>query len=174
MAVLAWTSGLVWFWHYKEKSPYALTLRGHCGYSVAEAKANDCIYDIMLSSWVSKPCYNKELSDIYLAANNFTYYEHSNALVEIPEEEVRKGEFTRIFTHFNYHTQHCIYLWNLQILAAKMRRPVLDSISRNQRHIEHCFHLITAVTGPNYTTWNQPITGTPIHVRPMDLKCWEG
>lgn len=108
MAVLAWTSGLVWFWHYKEKSPYALTLRGHCGYSVAEAKANDCIYDIMLSSWVSKPCYNKELSDKYLAANNFTYYEHSNALVEIPEEEVRKGEFTRIFTHFNYHTQHCM------------------------------------------------------------------
>ncbi|PQE15558.1 Major facilitator superfamily transporter protein [Rutstroemia sp. NJR-2017a WRK4] len=62
----------------------------------------------MLSSWVPKPCYDKELSDKFLKANNFKYYEHSDALVEIPEEEVRKGEFTRIFTRTDYHTQHCI------------------------------------------------------------------
>lgn len=108
MTMLAWASGLVWYNHYKENSPYALIHRGECGWSVAEAKANDCVFDVMMSSWLPRPCYDKELSEKYLAANNFTYWEHSKGTGQLSEEEVRRGEFDIIFTHATYHTQHCL------------------------------------------------------------------
>ncbi|TGO43674.1 hypothetical protein BOTNAR_1481g00020 [Botryotinia narcissicola] len=174
--ILAWTSGLLLYNHYTTTSPYALTHRGECGWSVADAKANGCVFDIMMSSWLTKPCYDKELSDRYLAVNNFTFWEHSKGTGQLSRKDMQKGEFDIIFTHATYHTQHCLFLWEKQIKAANSRRPVLDSITRSQHHIEHCIRILTAHTAENYTSAQKALfkTGTPIHVKPQNQICWEG
>ncbi|KAI1876758.1 hypothetical protein JX265_003335 [Neoarthrinium moseri] len=105
---LSWTTFLVWYSHYKDTSPFALIERGHCGWSIEEAKANGCVYDIMMSSWIPKPCYDEELSNSFLRANNFTYWRKNDGVEEVPEEEVRRGEFDILFTHGTYHSQHCM------------------------------------------------------------------
>ncbi|KAF5868414.1 uncharacterized protein Bfra_012324 [Botrytis fragariae] len=69
----------------------------------------------MLSSRLSKPCYDKELSYRYLAVNNFTFWEHSKGTSQLSMEEVQKGGFDIVFTHAIYLTQHCLFLWDKQI-----------------------------------------------------------
>jgi hypothetical protein len=108
VTVLIWTSLLVWYTQHRTVSPFALIDRGHCGWSIEEAKANDCVFDIMLSSWIPKPCYDKELSDQFLRTNNFTYWRKNDGEDEVSEEEVRRGEFDILFTHGTYHSQHCM------------------------------------------------------------------
>ncbi|KAH9207798.1 hypothetical protein DL95DRAFT_482247, partial [Leptodontidium sp. 2 PMI_412] len=107
----------------------------------------------------------KELSDRYLAVNNFTFWEHSKGTGQLSLEEVQKGEFDIIFTHATYHTQHCLFLWDKQIKAANSRRPILDSITRSQHHLEHCLRILTAHTAENYTSTETKLfkAGTPIH-----------
>ncbi|CZT05227.1 uncharacterized protein RCO7_14809 [Rhynchosporium graminicola] len=85
---MAWTSVVVLYSRFQSTSPFALVDRGNCGWTVEEAKANDCVYDIMLSSWIPKPCYDKELSESFLRANNFTYWTYNNGSGEVSEEEL--------------------------------------------------------------------------------------
>ncbi|CZT46499.1 uncharacterized protein RSE6_06933 [Rhynchosporium secalis] len=85
---MAWTSLVVLYSRFQSTSPFALVDRGNCGWTVEEAKANDCVYDIMLSSWIPKPCYDKELSESFLRANNFTYWTYNNGSGEVLEEEL--------------------------------------------------------------------------------------
>jgi hypothetical protein len=107
--LLIWMSILTWYqFHSKNASPFALIERGNCGHSVEEARAKKCVFDIMLSSWVPPACYDKELSDSIIAANNFTYWTSNAGGQEVSEEEVRKGEFDILYTHGNYHTEHCL------------------------------------------------------------------
>lgn len=108
ITILTWISLFIWNQHERSTSPFALIERGHCGWSVEEAKANDCVYDIMMSSWMPRPCYDEELSESFLRANNFTYWTLNQGGEEVPEAEVKKGEFDILFTHGTYHYQHCM------------------------------------------------------------------
>ncbi|EUC26854.1 hypothetical protein COCCADRAFT_113201 [Bipolaris zeicola 26-R-13] len=174
ITILTWISLFIWNQHERSISPFALIERGHCGWSVEEAKANDCVYDIMMSSWMPRPCYDEELSESFLRANNFTYWTLNQGGEEVPEAEVKKGEFDILFTHGTYHYQHCIYLWKLQMKAQKSAVRVLDSISRSQAHIAHCQKLLTPDLSSHTLYQLQSKTGTPIHVKPKRQTCWEG
>ncbi|KAL2060608.1 hypothetical protein VTL71DRAFT_9249 [Oculimacula yallundae] len=171
---MAWTCLVIWYSRSESISPFALVDRGNCGWSVEEAKANDCVYDIMMSSWMPRPCYDEELSESFLRANNFTYWTYNNGSGEVLEDEVRKGEFDILFTHGTYHSQHCIYLWKLQMKAQKSSVRVLDSISRSQAHIAHCQKLLAMDYSEHHVWQLKSKTGTPIHVKPQMQSCWEG
>ncbi|KIM95541.1 hypothetical protein OIDMADRAFT_59338 [Oidiodendron maius Zn] len=174
ITILSWASLLVLHNHYRTTSPFALIDRGNCGWSIAEAKANNCVYDIMMSSWMPRPCYDEELSESFLRANNFTYWRKNDGKEEVSEDEVRKGEFDILFTHGTYHAQHCIYLWKLQMKAQKSSVRVLDSISRSQAHIAHCQKLLAMDPSGHHLWQLKSKTGTPIHVKPQMQSCWEG
>ena len=45
-----------------------------CGYSPSEARAKDCVYDVMMQDWVPQPCYDAILTEKYLAMGNWTWY----------------------------------------------------------------------------------------------------
>ena len=46
----------------------------NCGSSVEEARAKGCFFDVMLHSWVSAECADKELMDEYLAKIPYHWY----------------------------------------------------------------------------------------------------
>jgi len=107
--ILIWISTLAWYhYHNKSVSPFSLIDRGNCGHSVEKAKEKGCVFDIMLSAWVPKPCYDQELSESILAANNFTYWNSNVGGEEVSEEDIRKGELNILHTHGTYHSQHCL------------------------------------------------------------------
>ncbi|KAI1591662.1 hypothetical protein PtrEW13061_004383, partial [Pyrenophora tritici-repentis] len=127
-----------------------------------------------ISAWVPKPCYDKELSDSILAANNFTYWDSNNGGQEVSEEEIRKGEFNIRYTHGTYHAQHCLYLWKLQMKAQKSSVRVLDSLSRNQMHIAHCHKVLSMDLSERHIQRLKSKGGTPINGVKSFLTCSEG
>ncbi|CAE7215993.1 hypothetical protein PTTW11_10765 [Pyrenophora teres f. teres] len=172
---LIWTSTFtLYHYHSNSVSPFALIDRGNCGHSVEEAKAKGCIFDIMLSAWVPKPCYDQELSESILAANNFTYWNSNVGGQEVSEEDIRKGDFNVLYTHGTYHAQHCLFLWKLQMKAQRSSVRVLDSLSRNQMHIAHCHNVLSIDLSKRHIQRLQSKSGTPINGFKSFLSCSEG
>lgn len=97
-------------YHYHNQSvfPFAVIDRGNCGHSLQEARANNCVFDIILSGWAPNPWCGQELSDSVLAVNNFTYWSSKVGRQESSEEYVQKGNFDILYTHGMYPTEHCL------------------------------------------------------------------
>ncbi|CZR52521.1 uncharacterized protein PAC_02398 [Phialocephala subalpina] len=150
--------------------PAPFTDLGRCGETPDAARANGCVFDLMMSGWVHPPCYDKELSDKFLSENNWTFYREREAINVIPEEEARLGNYKQIYTLGNFHYQHCGYIWAKQMQAATRFPLVLDSASRSVEHTEHC---IQRVGDPNVTQVPKS-TGTKITMSSWKIRCMIG
>jgi len=82
----------------------------HCGNSTSEARADGCRFDIMMHSWVPQECYDEQLSEEYIASNDFQLFSDAEATIEVPLDVVRLGEFDELYTGLSHHVLHCTYI----------------------------------------------------------------
>lgn len=113
----------------------------NCGSSVEEARAKGCFFDVMLHSWVSAECADKELMDEYLAKIPYHWYRDWKTKEEITVEEMRLGEHGTAAVKLEEHGTHCAYVLEKNIRALMNGKPLARSIY-SIKHAVHCLGLL--------------------------------
>ena len=112
-----------------------------CGSSVEEARAKGCFFDVMLHSWVSAECADKELMDEYLAKVPYKWYRDWKTKDEITVEEMRRGEHGMAAVKLEEHGTHCAYVLEKNMRALMSGKPLARSIY-SIKHAVHCLGLL--------------------------------
>ncbi|CAE7215963.1 hypothetical protein PTTW11_10761 [Pyrenophora teres f. teres] len=143
------------------------TSMGECGRTPEQARANGCIFDLMMSGWVHPPCYPQELSDQFLRENSFAFFRDREGTQPMPEAEARLGNYKFVYTNGSFHYQHCSYIWAKQLRARTSKPYILDSQSRSVEHVQHC---VQRTGSPNVTQY--PLqTGTKLSRSTWKIDC---
>ncbi|KAK7754600.1 hypothetical protein SLS62_003383 [Diatrype stigma] len=118
-------------------STAARTLSCNCGETVAEARANGCVYDSLAAAWLPPHCRSEAITAEFEAAgplppdrwgNTWGYWADQNQTQALTVEEVsllpeaaRRGEPAHFFATHEWHVLHCVYYWRKMWEAGKRR-----------------------------------------------------
>ncbi|RHZ66772.1 uncharacterized protein CDV56_109300 [Aspergillus thermomutatus] len=91
-----------------------------CGTSAAEAKAAGCHFDLMSFSWLPPACYNEDLTNDFLNYTNWQWSLDAEGQHLVSKEFVQQGDFEFLFTSYEYHVVHCVFMWK------KTHQAILD------------------------------------------------
>ncbi|KAF6815782.1 hypothetical protein CPLU01_14032 [Colletotrichum plurivorum] len=144
-------------------SPVSL---GKCSPDWREAKAQGCVYDFVLSTWMHPRCFNETMHERYkdiMRWKNLTFWREPSMEHEVSFEVAASGEHEGfLWTQGSEHHLHCSYVWE-RIRDASRRNPlVLDSLCRDEKHVDHCIFYNGVpfgweVDAPNVTRiYNEP------------------
>lgn len=146
---------------------------GKCSPNWQEAKEAGCVYDIILSTWMHPRCFDKKLYDKYmdwLKTMDLKYWLEPEMINEVTFDVVVSGEHGWIWTTGTYHHMHCSYVFDRILEAAKHQPKVLDSLSRNETHVNHC---VGYKAIPNWWDLKQ-LNTTRLFNKPYLVDCLEG
>lgn len=110
-----------------------------CGGNPTEARANGCVFDVMMQLWTPAACYDRSLSDRFLEEGNWTWYADTSATKVWSLEEMRKGEHDAVYVAQEYHITHCIYAWEMLVRAMRNQAPIITELI-SYDHVIHCRH----------------------------------
>lgn len=134
-----------------------LTLGGlhlDCGSSDNEAKANGCIFDVMVYAWIPPACYERDLAEEvidptshlaeYRAAGVFEWHAGPNFTQPLPQDANVLQEYDTVWATMKWHQAHCLYFWRL--LTRAVLRSSQDgweyayvlSLGTDWPHTLHC------------------------------------
>ena len=108
-----------------------------CGSTPGDARAAGCVYDVMMQLWTPPACMDWNLTNKYLANNNWTWYADSNAEHIMSDEEIALGEHDVVYVAQDYHVKHCIFAWEKVIRALRTQQPLIEELI-SYDHIIHC------------------------------------
>jgi hypothetical protein len=121
--------------------------RPHCGNSAQEARARNCIYDVMLGGWTPPHCYSHKLETEFLTLPELKWYYDEAHTREISLEVLKQGELETVYPAPMYHDRHCLYTWRL-LHEAVMGGGLVDYQSGSPEHTRHCTQLLLGVIPP--------------------------
>jgi hypothetical protein len=110
-----------------------------CGSNPDEARANGCIFDVMMQLWTPAACFDEVLSNRFLEVGNWTWYADPSASHIYTLEEMRKGEHDAVYVAQDYHVTHCIYAWEKLVRAMRNQQPLITELI-SYDHVIHCRH----------------------------------
>ena len=114
-------------------------MKSPCGHTAAEARARGCHFDIITFCWLPDRCYDAELSDSFEKLVDWKWYLDRNKTQAVPKEEALQGELDGLYVSWEYHVQHCVYMWEKMhraLLGAG--KPAIDTYIGPYIHTEHC------------------------------------
>lgn len=116
-------------------------VKTHCGRSIAEARANGCVFEVLSGAWMPPQCLDNELNDEFNALG-WQYWADDQRHVEIPmhELQLREGEEGVYYTTQGWHITHCAYQWRKLHRAWQTGRAVElgDHALGDINHTLHC------------------------------------
>ncbi|KAF2018579.1 hypothetical protein BU24DRAFT_475640 [Aaosphaeria arxii CBS 175.79] len=118
-----------------------------CGPTVAEAKAQGCVFDLLNYSWTPPACYDKELSEEMMeeefkARGPWRWYLADNFTQEIPQDVEDLGTRKQVYVEHRYHVLHCLGTWRTLHRSVMDGRPGLVPDSIDYGHTTHCTQFI--------------------------------
>lgn len=111
----------------------------NCGTTPDQARANGCIFDVMMQLWTPAACFDEVLSNRFLEVGNWTWYADPSASHIYTLEEMRKGEHDAVYVAQDYHVTHCIYAWEKLVRAMRNQDPLITELI-SYDHVIHCRH----------------------------------
>jgi hypothetical protein len=90
----------------------------------------------MLGAWIPHECSIDE-PDGFHPFEDRVWYQDKELTQPIEVAGLKAGNETEIYTHI-FHEEHCLYCWRRLESALERRLPLIDSISRNFAHSNHC------------------------------------
>lgn len=135
---------------------YNITTNAHrlsCGNSVAEAKALNCKYDLLLNNWVPEPCFDKEWLDEYKEDDSWGGYADEEMTRKMSVEEMSEAD--HYWTSLRDHVNHCAMMWRKQFWALYEERKAFDTVIASPGHTDHCSQFLIDVTD-NSRNWTHP------------------
>lgn len=118
-----------------------------CGSTPAEARAAGCLFDIMAFSWLPPRCHDAELSEEFRQLRDWEYYLDRNRTMPLSREKASTGEYTELYTKYEYHLRHCTFLWKKMhraLLGGGGGKLAIDSVTAKYAHTEHCSEMLMA------------------------------
>lgn len=110
----------------------------NCGSSVEEAHARNCLYDVMIGSWLLPECSDPELMENYLAERDWEFYKDEDLIETLPMDMLRLGEHLYpVYATIHQHAHHCAYVWEKQFRSILFSKK-MDDLSGNTEHSHHC------------------------------------
>ncbi|PYH67941.1 uncharacterized protein BO88DRAFT_464744 [Aspergillus vadensis CBS 113365] len=132
---------------FPKSTPHKIT-ELQCGTSPAEARSLGCVLDLLAMSWVRPACYDKELTEEFLAVRNWTWTTDPWGKHHLSKSEVLNGDWEYVYVDHWYHVTHCAFMWRRMARAVHAGNlGVLDSYTAAYDHIEHCGDRLVANTG---------------------------
>jgi hypothetical protein len=134
-------------------------LRSPCGSTPAQAKALGCSFDIISFCWLPARCYDAELSSSFDKLVQWEWYIDHNKTKPVPKAEALTGNFDGLYVSWEYHVQHCVYMWEKmhRALLGEGKRAV-DGYIGSYSHTEHCGNmLLSRGKGFEFTNFNTRI-----------------
>lgn len=118
-------------------------LRSPCGSTPAQAKALGCNFDIISFCWLPDRCYDAELSSSFEKLAQWEWYMDHNRTKPVPKTEALTGNFDGLYVSWEYHIQHCVYMWEKmhRALLGEGKRAV-DGYIGPYSHTEHCGNML--------------------------------
>ena len=110
-----------------------------CGSNPEEARALDCVYDVMMQLWTPRPCYDAPLTERFLAAGNWTWWADSTATTTMTDEVMALGEHSVVYTSPDYHKMHCVFAGEKLVRALRTQKPIIEQLI-SYDHAIHCRH----------------------------------
>lgn len=110
-----------------------------CGWSTEEARAKNCVYDVMMQDWVPEPCYDGILTETWLAKGNWTWYSDGDGKTTISDDVMRLGEHGSAWMATSYHHAHCVFSWVKLVRALRNHRGISQELL-SYDHVLHCSH----------------------------------
>jgi hypothetical protein len=111
----------------------------NCGVTPDQARANGCIFDVMMQLWTPGACFDEVLSNRFLEVGNWTWYADPSATHIYSLEDMRKGEHDAVYVAQDYHITHCIYAWEKLVRAMRNQEPLITELI-SYDHVIHCRH----------------------------------
>lgn len=108
-----------------------------CGDSPAKARAQGCVFDIMMQLWVPPDCLDPILTERFVAEGKWTWYADRKAQHPIPLEVLGHGDHEVAFAADSYHRAHCYYTWEVLVRALRNRGPIMEEMM-SYDHVMHC------------------------------------
>lgn len=112
-----------------------------CGSTASEARAQNCRFDLMLTTWLHESCIDTPLMERYLAAGQYRWFADVSLTIPVPDSVVRRGEHERVYVRKDFHFSHCAYVWEMQMRAFR-RRKGIDNVIWEEEHTMHCAGLL--------------------------------
>ncbi|XHG07810.1 hypothetical protein AWENTII_010941 [Aspergillus wentii] len=118
-------------------------MKSPCGNTSAQAHTAGCHFDIITFCWLPDRCYDAELSSSFDDLVDWKWYLDRNKTQPVPKEEALRGELDGLYVSWEYHVQHCVYMWQ------KMHRALLgpgkeaiDTYIAPYTHTQHCGEML--------------------------------
>lgn len=132
----------------KQVSEYA------CGRTYQEARGLGCQYDIMAGRWFPPACWTGDvlesmLDDIKNITAPLPYFSDVDHQIPVDLSVARAGQFEHVFTSYEWHIYHCLYLWR-RLHSALIHNRRTDDDTFDYHHTVHCTRSIAAW---KYVTW---------------------
>lgn len=140
----------------RELTPQSQDSLFRCGTSAAEAKAAGCHFDLMSFSWLPPACYNEDLTNEFLNYTDWKWSLDSEGRHLVPKEYVQQGDFEYLFTSYEYHVVHCVFMWkktHQAILDGSFDH--LDGYIAGLGHTGHCGEMLLD-RETDLKTWGTP------------------
>ena len=159
ITVLLWTFVLATFRSLSSRTTIQPTTKYlHCGNSTAEARARDCVFDVLTNMWVPKQCWDREGTDEYMRMAPWQGYDTQEATRRLTLEEMseRVGKdrlapdptSPPYWTPLREHVIHCALMWQRQhrgFMNGESKK--LDFHSLNYQHTLHCSRSLMHMAG---------------------------
>ena len=133
------------------QSQEQLNSKWYCGNNATYARSHDCVFDVMLTTWLHKDCFYPDLMETYITTNNFNWSRDNTFTDLVPLSEISKGDHPHIYVDPEFHYVHCAYTWEMQLRAWQDRRPLIESLA-DPEHSMHCAELVTRHVLPRNET----------------------
>lgn len=109
----------------------------YCGSSPADARAQGCVFDVMMQDWMPRECYDEALSERFLAKGNWTWWADPQATRAMSMEEMKRGEHRVVYVAQDYHRTHCLFAWEKLVRALRTQSPMVEELI-SYDHVMHC------------------------------------
>ncbi|RDW81843.1 hypothetical protein BP6252_02955 [Coleophoma cylindrospora] len=123
-------------WNYSNPSP--------CGSSPTEARLQGCKWSAATFAWYPSECYDSELENEFLQAENIQHWYATDSLAggeEYSPAAVLRGDILIAYMPMAYHKLHCV-LAGKKLYRALMGEALFDNYVLTKGHLEHCGHFM--------------------------------
>ena len=129
-----------------------------CGYTMEDALALNCTFDVFAAAWVPPSCSDKILNEKFDAIGpglngTWPYFKYKNGTQPLDLNEVQVMINQTIYTSRRWHVAHCLFYWIKEWRARELGRK-LEERYYSLYHVTHCVGYILE----NDVDWDE-ITG---------------
>jgi hypothetical protein len=97
-----------------------------CGTNANEARDRGCNFDPLTFAWLPQACYDYNLTAEYLQLQDWQWWREQpdGSRRQLSLINIMQGSDETLYVTWEYHRQHCVYLWLKMHRAALAGNPI--------------------------------------------------